>query len=130
LQPPTYKGADLEERFLVLIPGADVATEYYRSPMTSVQDQANLRLWVFIPMFEDKLCSSKCSSKEECKPLKDSIEDGIRRAAGEGYGGPTDQFFLAGHNLGASCATNYTVAYEDSVSANILYGSFVPDQDV
>jgi hypothetical protein len=36
LSPPLFKGQDLEESLMVLIPGGKVATEYYKSPMTAV----------------------------------------------------------------------------------------------
>ena len=37
LAPPSSKGAELEEKLMVLIPGAGVSTSYYISPMTEVQ---------------------------------------------------------------------------------------------
>jgi hypothetical protein len=36
LSPPTFKGEDLQESLMVLIPGANVATDYYKSPMAAV----------------------------------------------------------------------------------------------
>ena len=43
---------------------------------------------------------------------------------------PVKQFFLAGHSLGGTCASYYTQAFEDKILANILYGTYVTDQNV
>ena len=36
LAPPSSKGEELEEKLMVMIPGAKVATSYYTDPMTAV----------------------------------------------------------------------------------------------
>lgn len=77
LAPPTSKGTDLEEALYVMIPGANVATEYYTSPMVAVQEQSNLRLWVVVPAFTGELCIPTCSSASRCGIFKHTVDAAI-----------------------------------------------------
>lgn len=118
---------------MVLIPGAGVSTGFYTDPMTSVQEMANLRLWVVAPSFSSKLCILDCTTPDLCFELNDKIVDVIDQARHAGYTGPKDTFFLAGHSLGGACAATYTTAYNNTdttILANIMYGTYVTDQDV
>ena len=134
LAPPSSKGEELEEKLMVMIPGAKVATSYYTDPMTAVQEMTNLRLWVVVPSFDFKLCILACTSTYTCEPMNWRVNSAISKAVQAGYDGPTDTFFMAGHSLGGVCAATYTQAYNntgtENVLANIIYGSYVTDQDV
>lgn len=130
LAPPTSKGTDLEEALYVMIPGANVATEYYTSPMVAVQEQSNLRLWVVVPAFTGELCIPTCSSASRCGIFKHTVDAAIQKAVDQGYTGAADKFFMAGHSLGGTCASYYTQANPETVIANIIYGSYVTDQRV
>jgi hypothetical protein len=101
----------LEEKLLVLIPGADVATEYYTDPMKAVQEWTNLNLWVVIPAFPEKLCIDLCATSGHCGLMHDIVERAINKAVDQGYKGPTSEIFMAGHSLGGVCAATYTEAY-------------------
>lgn len=57
--------------------------------------------------------------------MKHTVDQAITEAVKQGYSGPVDKFFMAGHSLGGVCASTYTQAYEENVLANIVYGSYV-----
>ena len=59
-----------------------------------------------------------------------TIDSALSQAVKLGYTGSIDTFYLAGHSLGGTCAATYTQAYEDKVLGNILYGTYVTDQNV
>lgn len=134
LPPLQSKGGDLEEKLMVLIPGANVATSYYTDPMAAVQEFTNLRLWVVVPAFTTKLCIIECATTYTCAPMNSRVNSVISKAVKMGYDGPTDTFFMAGHSLGGTCAATYTQAYNNTdtehVLGNIIYGSYVTDQEV
>ena len=65
--------------------------------------------------------------------MNDKINDVIAKAVVAGYSGPKNTFYLAGHSLGGECASTYTQAYNNTdttILANIMYGTYVTDQDV
>jgi alpha-beta hydrolase superfamily lysophospholipase len=59
--------------------------------------------------------------------MKHTVDHAIKQAVKKGYTGSTDKYFMAGHSLGGVCASNFTEAYEDHITANIVYGSYVTD---
>ena len=119
---------------MVLIPGAGVSTSYYIGPMTEVQKQTNLRLWIVVPAFGSKYCIESCTTTVTCEPMNHAVNQALAKAVLAGYDGLTNQFFMSGHSLGGTCAATWTQAYGSNgsniVFGNVIYGSYVTDQDV
>ena len=112
---PLDSKADLPEKMLVLIPGADVATSYYIDTATAIQEATDLKLWVVIPEIADKLCISVCPSSGTCFHLQGDVDKVLGMAKDQGYTGPTEGegVFMSGHSLGATCADNLVRGYEN-----------------
>jgi len=66
---PLDTKSELEEKLLVIIPGADVATEFYTKPAKAIQEKTNLKLWVVVPSMPGKLCIPDCTNVHLCAPL-------------------------------------------------------------
>ena len=106
--PPQDSKADLPEKMLVLIPGADVDTGYYKDTAKAIQEAADLKLWVVIPEIADKFCISVCSTASLCGHLQTDVSKVIGMAKDQGYTGPLvgEGVFMSGHSLGSTCADN------------------------
>ena len=130
--PPLESKADLPEKMLVLIPGANVATSYYSDTAAAIQEATDLNLWVVIPEIADKLCISVCPSSGTCFHLQGDVDKVLGMAQEQGYAGPTDGegIFMSGHSLGATCADNLARGYEGKYQALITMGGYTADQDV
>ena len=77
---PLDTKTDLEEKLLVLIPGADVATEFYTNTANSIQEHTNLKLWVVVPAMPGKLCIPECTNTHLCAPLQSNVQGAIKDA--------------------------------------------------
>ena len=136
LAPPTGRPASLPEKLLVMIPGANVATEHYLPPMKSLQEAATgLRLWVVIPAIPGKLCIPLCGTSSLCAPLHALVQSVVSEAVKQGYQGKLrdPDVFLAGHSLGGICAGNMAEGYlgtDSAYAALMLMGSYVQGFDV
>jgi hypothetical protein len=132
---PLDTKSELEEKLLVIIPGADVATEFYTQPAQAIQEKTNLKLWVVVPAMPGKLCIPDCSNVHLCAPLQSNVQSAIKLAIEQGYKGTTAKpdVFMSGHSLGGVCAGTLVEAYRNSEKAYeslVVMGSYVENQDL
>ena len=114
--PPQDSKAHLDEKILVIIPGDNVSTSYYKDTAEAIQRSTDVKLWVVVPEIADKVCIQVCPTSGTCGHLKSDVEKVIGMAVDQGYGGPTegDGVFMSGHSLGATCADNLFQGYSSS----------------
>ena len=106
--PPQDSKKSLDEKILVIIPGDNVATSYYKETAEAIQRNSEMKLWVVVPEILDKVCIQVCPTSGKCGHLKSDVDKVIGMAVDQGYGGPTEGtgVFMSGHSLGATCADN------------------------
>merc|ERR1711907_382006 len=124
---PPLAGKSNITKLLVLIPGANVDTEYYLDTAASIQQASDLSLWVAIPAMPVKRCIILCPSTSVCAPLQSYVSSIVSKAATMGYNGSASapDTFLAGHSLGGICAGRLAQAYVDPpYQATIIMGSY------
>merc|ERR1712166_1498106 len=95
-----------------MIPGADVATEYYTKTAEAIQQAAyEYNLWVVIPAMPGKLCIPICTTPTLCGGLEHKVNTVVKKAVKQGYSGGgagSEDFFMSGHSLGGVCASTLT----------------------
>jgi pimeloyl-ACP methyl ester carboxylesterase len=133
---PPLSGSTGPEKLLIFIPGANVATEFYLSPIKEIQAKTKaLRLWIVVPAIAGKKCIITCPTASLCAPLHSIVETAVGKAKGQGYEGASSapDAFVAGHSMGGACASNLVQGYAQTpsnYSALVVMGSFVGGQDV
>eukprot|EP00939_MAST-03C_sp_MAST-3C-sp1_P002003 g2003.t1 len=134
--PPPSSASGGEERLLILIPGANVATSFYKQTAESIQRASNhTKLWVVVPAMPTKKCILLCPSVGFCAPLQARVQEAAEKAKEMGFEQNTKgpAVFMAGHSLGGTCASTLTSAYAKSnegYGALVVMGSYVTDQNV
>eukprot|EP00466_Bigelowiella_natans_P001087 jgi/Bigna1/136172/aug1.32_g10880 len=133
--PPLASKQSMQEKLLVLIPGANVATEYYSAPALAIQDKAQMKLWVVVPAMPEEKCIIACPTKGFCSILQNIVQKAIKQAIDQGYAGGTaaPDVLMSGHSLGGTCASSLVEAYEKTAQkyqALVVMGSYVTDQAV
>ncbi|CAE7555330.1 unnamed protein product [Symbiodinium natans] len=104
---------------MVLISGGKVPNHHYQQTAQAIQDSAaqeGLSLWLVIPTVFQNLCIISCFSKSFCSPLHSAVEAALSAAAKQGWerGRDSEDLWLAGHSLGATCANVLFQAYNSS----------------
>eukprot|EP00931_Biecheleriopsis_adriatica_P063485 TRINITY_DN3845_c0_g2_i2.p1 TRINITY_DN3845_c0_g2~~TRINITY_DN3845_c0_g2_i2.p1 ORF type:complete len:534 (+),score=112.95 TRINITY_DN3845_c0_g2_i2:45-1604(+) len=123
--PPVQSNASLPERLLVLIPGGLVPNEHYKLTGEAIQKATtDLRLTVVIPQVFQRLCIITCTNKKLCSPLKSRIDEAVAKSGFKSQD-PTQDTFLAGHSLGATCANYLAQGYSYEFAGLLEFGGFV-----
>merc|ERR1719247_1368481 len=121
---------------MILVPGANVATAYYRDVAMAIQNETRdvMDLWVVVPSVPLKTCIAFCPSSSACFPLHSRVQDAASKATAQGYNGSvSSDVIMAGHSLGGVCAGNLAQGYSgtpESYSSLVLLGSYVQGFDV
>jgi len=123
--PPLQSNASLPERLLVLIPGGLVPNEHYKLTGEAIQKATtDVRLTVVIPQVFQRLCIITCTTKWLCSPLKNRIDDAVAKSGFKSQD-PTQDTFIAGHSLGATCANFLAQGYNYEFAGLLEFGGFV-----
>ena len=134
--PPVGPPGAAAQKLLVLVPGANVATSYYKATAMAIQNQTRgiIDLWVVVPIVPLKTCIALCPSSSACLPLHERVQATIAKASAQGYNGSVaGDVIMGGHSLGGVCAGNLAQGYSgtpQSYSSLVLLGSYVQGFDV
>ncbi|CAE7868786.1 unnamed protein product [Symbiodinium microadriaticum] len=120
---PGEAEAGKSRKMMVLIPGGNVPNHHYQQTAQAIQDaaaQKGLSLWLVVPTVFQNLCIISCAATWLCSPLHSAVEAAFSAAAKQGWNRTNDSenLWLAGHSLGASCANRLFQAYNAHNSSN------------
>ncbi|CAE7816008.1 unnamed protein product, partial [Symbiodinium necroappetens] len=120
---PGEAEAGKSRKMMVLIPGANVPNHHYQQTAQAIQDaaaQKGLSLWLVVPTVFQNLCIISCAATWLCSPLHSAVEAALSAAAKQGWNRTNDSenLWLAGHSLGATCANKLFQAYNAHNSSN------------
>jgi hypothetical protein len=123
--PPVYTDPKLPERLLIFMPGGLVPNEHYKKTGEAIQKATTgLRLTVVIPEVFQKLCIITCPLKSTCAPLKSRVDAAVAKSGFKGKN-PKEDTFLAGHSLGATCASYLVQGYHYEFAGLMEFGGYV-----
>jgi len=123
--PPVYSDPSLPERLLILMPGGLVPNHHYKLTGQAIQNATvGVRLTVVVPEVFQKLCIISCTAKQECSVLKNRVDAAVAKSSFKGTN-PKEDTFLAGHSLGATCASYLVQGYNYEFAGLMEFGGYV-----